>query len=222
MARSPEASGDRTTRLRVWLDRLRAGDADARDRLIEAAAARLRILAHDMLSGDRVRHWEETDDVLQDALVGLHKSLANVRPESVRHFLRIAALHIRRAILNMARHYYGPNGMATHHAAPARPTSGTRPSDHLHPVDDSTPSKQAIRAEAWLRVHKAIDRLADDLRETTELLWLHGLGQLEVAGLLGISERTVRRRWQRARLQLADALDDADRDAAHRSNGLDV
>jgi DNA-directed RNA polymerase specialized sigma24 family protein len=39
------------------------------------------------------------------------------------------------------------------------------------------------------------------------LLYYHGMSQIEAAAVLGVSDKTVRRRWQRARLALADALD---------------
>lgn len=204
--RSSHPPVDRTTQLQAWIDLLNSGDNTARERLIEAAAARLRTLAHGMLSGDRLRLWEETDDVLQDALVQLHKSLADVRPETVRDFLRLAAFHIRRALLNMARRYFGPQGIAANQAARGPRPSRADFSWTDHPAHDSTPSALVGRAEQWLRVQEAVGRLPDDEREVTELLWFHGLAQGEAAGVLDISERTVRRRWQRARLQLSDAL----------------
>ncbi|MBL8798147.1 MAG: helix-turn-helix domain-containing protein, partial [Planctomycetia bacterium] len=39
-----------------------------------------------------------------------------------------------------------------------------------------------------------------------DLLFYQGLSQAEAAALLNVSERTVKRRWQSARLQLHDAL----------------
>jgi DNA-directed RNA polymerase specialized sigma24 family protein len=38
------------------------------------------------------------------------------------------------------------------------------------------------------------------------LLWYQGLSQAEAAELLQVSERTIKRRWMSARLQLQDAL----------------
>jgi DNA-directed RNA polymerase specialized sigma24 family protein len=42
--------------------------------------------------------------------------------------------------------------------------------------------------------------------EVFELLWYHGLTQKEAAELLGVSEWTLKRRWQEARIALAQAL----------------
>jgi predicted DNA-binding protein (UPF0251 family) len=40
------------------------------------------------------------------------------------------------------------------------------------------------------------------------MLWYQGLTQAEAAGLLGLSERTVARRWVVARMKVCDALGD--------------
>ena len=57
---------------RCRLDRLRACDASARDELLNLAYHRLSRLAHKMLCGyPGVRRWEQTDDVLQNAMVRL-------------------------------------------------------------------------------------------------------------------------------------------------------
>jgi RNA polymerase sigma-70 factor (ECF subfamily) len=43
-------------------------------------------------------------------------------------------------------------------------------------------------------------------RELFDLLWYQGLNQTEAADLLGVCVRTVKRRWQSARLLLGRAL----------------
>src|SRR4051812_5055816 len=59
-----------TQQLQAWLARLRAGDATARDELLRCVSARLTALARRMMrSFPTVRHWEQTDDVLQNAVV---------------------------------------------------------------------------------------------------------------------------------------------------------
>ena len=39
-----------------------------------------------------------------------------------------------------------------------------------------------------------------------DLLWYQGMSQAEAAASLGVSERTVNRRWLSARLHLCDAV----------------
>jgi RNA polymerase sigma factor (TIGR02999 family) len=51
-----------------------------------------------------------------------------------------------------------------------------------------------------------LDRVDKRLGQIVELRFFAGLSQSEVAGLLGVSERTVERDWLKARLVLLEAL----------------
>jgi RNA polymerase sigma factor (sigma-70 family) len=203
---SAPVNADHSTQLQVWIDRVCQGDLAAREELIAATCERLRKLAHGMLARDRVRRWEQTDDVLQQALVRVHRELANVQPKTVREYLHFAGFHIRRVLIELARHYYRPHGLgANHHSTGHGDTDRS-----AEPFDTSdgglSPSQEACRAERWIELHEQIEQLPADEQEVVELLWCHELTQPQAADLLGIDVRTVRRRWQRARLRLFDAL----------------
>ena len=60
--------------------------------------------------------------------------------------------------------------------------------------------------EAWTAVHKQVEKLPDEEKEVFDLLWYQELSQADVAELLNISTRTVKRRWASARLMLHEAL----------------
>src|ERR1700722_6951882 len=97
-------SGHTTTELQRWLDLLRAGDEQGRTKLLDHACERLRKLCRRMLRGyPLVRRWEQTDDVLQNAMLRLYRALLDVHPESLRHFYNLAAQQIRRELLDLAR-----------------------------------------------------------------------------------------------------------------------
>ncbi|HJZ92210.1 MAG TPA: hypothetical protein VKE40_15145, partial [Gemmataceae bacterium] len=71
----------RTTELRDLLGRVVARDGAARDELVRRTAANLERLAHKMMADyPGVRRWEQTDDVLQRALVRLFRALEQVTP----------------------------------------------------------------------------------------------------------------------------------------------
>ena len=115
MLNSPPAN---TLHLHRWVDRLHAGDSTAGDELLRAVAFRLEGLARRMLRGHpAVRRWADTDDVLQNALLRLLRALRTVRPDSMRSFYGLAAEQIRRELLDLARHFYGPQGVGTNCAA---------------------------------------------------------------------------------------------------------
>src|SRR4051794_40935927 len=87
--------------------RMRQGDVAARDRLLERAAGRLRQLAGRMLDTfPNLRRWEETDDVLQNSLLRLCRALEAVQVESLAHFYNLAALQIRRELLDLVKHHF--------------------------------------------------------------------------------------------------------------------
>jgi RNA polymerase sigma-70 factor (ECF subfamily) len=183
-----------TTNLRGWLQRMQDGDAAARDELLHHARDRLERLTRKMLQDfPGVKRWEQTDDVLQNSLQRLLRALGEVRPDSTRTFFALAALQIRRELLDLVKHYYGPLGPGAHHDS------------HVPDRADSTPGP-ALLAE-WCEVHRLIERLPEKEREVVDLLYYQGLRQAEAAALLEVSVRTVQNRWQSALLHLHDLLD---------------
>jgi RNA polymerase sigma-70 factor (ECF subfamily) len=193
-----------TLLIQSYLDRLRDGDETARGELLECASERLRGLARKMLRAyPRVHRWEETDDVLQNAALRLHRTLGQIAPATPRDFFRVAALNIRRELLDLAKHYFGPHGHGANHASggPADSSAGA-----TEPADRGDLSTEPSRLAVWGEFHEQIGALPDEEREVFDLLWYQGLSQAEAAELLGVSERTIKRRWQSARLRLHEAL----------------
>jgi len=195
-----------TLHIQACLDRIRGGDEAARGELLGCACERLRNLARKMLKGyPNVHRWEQTDDVLQNAGIRLHRTLQQMPVQTPLDFFRLAALNIRRELLDLAKHYYGPQGQGAHHATwgPGDP-SATGPDSGAAPHD---PSDDPARLAAWGEFHEQIGALPDEEREVFDLIWYQGLSQAETAELLNVSERTIKRRWQAARLKLHEALE---------------
>ncbi len=184
------------------LDSLRAGHPDAAQRLIEHTCERLRLIARRMLRRfPRVRRWEETDDVFCEALSRLSRSLESVRPESARHFYNLAATQLRRVLIDFARRYDGPEGMGAHHDTAAGGTDMNAPPKY-EPADSHGEPGSLLE---WTEFHQAVEALPDEEREVFDLLWYQQLTQEQAAELLGVTTRTIRRRWQDARFKLYKA-----------------
>jgi RNA polymerase sigma factor (sigma-70 family) len=197
----------RTLQFQMRIDRLRAGDTSARDELLTLACERLGRLARKMLKGyPRVRRWEETGDVLQNATLRLGRALDEVAPATTADFFRLAALQIRRELIDLARHYYGPQGEGANHA-----TAGASPrpaGDDTEPAyEPAAKTDDPSRLASWAEFHRQVEVLPTEEREAFDLLWYQGLSQAEASELLGVSERTVKRRWQAARSSLYRAMD---------------
>jgi len=188
------------TEARALLERLRDGDRSARDRLIALAQGRFVAFALAMLRRyPHVRRWEQTDDLLQAALVRLHRSLIQVQPESVRHFDDLAATQIRRELIDLARRYQGPEGPGAHHH-----TDGADPGGRLAQIP--APTGQPESLEEWAAFHETVDRLPEEERQVMDLLWNRGLTHAQAAEALGMATKTIQRRWAAARLAIRDAL----------------
>jgi RNA polymerase sigma-70 factor (ECF subfamily) len=187
--------GETTLHIQACLMRLQAGDATALDELLERAMQRLKHMASKIF-GDfsGLKRWVGSDDVLQNATIRLQRALAATPPESPLHFFRLAAAQIRRELKDLARHYHGPEGAGENEASQAE--------DAPAPAAQGQSTLDPARLAEWTELHDKIATLPDEEREVFELLWYHGLSQQEAADLLGTSLRTVKRRWQRARMLL--------------------
>ena len=60
--------------------------------------------------------------------------------------------------------------------------------------------------DRWTALHEAVDRLPADRREVFDLTFYHGWTQSQIAELLGVSDRQVRRLWIDACLRLKEAV----------------
>jgi RNA polymerase sigma factor (sigma-70 family) len=179
-----------TLQLHGFVERWQAGDRAAADELLRGLGSRLHHLTRQMLRHfPNVRCWAETADVCQGSLLRLLNSLKKVRPASTRDFVNLAAVHIRRELLDLARHFAG-RGQAPLAAA----------ADLADGKGDGT--AQAAALESWCRFHEAVEQLPGEQREVVGLMFYHGYTQVQVAELLRMSERTVRRHWVAACLRL--------------------
>lgn len=193
----------------VWADwekRHHDGDPHAVDELLRRTGRRLEALARKMLRGyPKVRRWEQTADVLQEALLRLDRALRQAPPNDARHFFNLATVQIRRTLLDLARRYRGPMSLAANYDSAFA---------HVKRLGETLPQqvggREPVSLEDWSAFHEAVGELPDDEREVFQLTWYQGLTQLETAKLMEVDERTVRRYWLSAKLKLARRLKEND------------
>jgi RNA polymerase sigma factor (TIGR02999 family) len=110
------------------------------------------------------------------------------------HFLRYAGRAMRSVIVDFAR----------------RRQADRRGGGALHvSASPEIPDLAASGEEQIMRVDEALDQLArldQRLAQVVEMRYFAGMTESEIARALGITERTVRRDWEKARLLLAQAL----------------
>ena len=213
-------SDKKTRQVEDCIHRLKEGDESARDELVAVAYEQLLRLTRKIGSRyPHVKRWEDTQDIANKAYIRLQRALTTVELNDAQHFYRLAALKIRQELIDLARHYYGEQGMGRHHATVERfsPESSAPPMLHYDQADDTHDPQ---RIADWAELHTCVEQLSQTSREIFDLLYYDDKSQQQAADLLGVSERTVRQRWRRAKIDLGRLLrgdpEDLSRDSTPR------
>jgi RNA polymerase sigma factor (TIGR02999 family) len=175
------------------IHRAQQGDSAAADALFTATYQQLRRLA-------RARLRVSGRDAVLDTTALVHESYLRLA-EGQRlqlndrlHFLRYAGRAMRSVIVDFAR----------------RQQADRRGGGALHvSANPDIPDLTAAGEEQIMRVDEALKQLAQldqRLAQVVEMRYFAGMTESEIAQALGVTERTVRRDWEKARLLLAQAL----------------
>lgn len=126
-------------------------------------------------------------------------ALADTVPDSPRGLMGLMATQIQRELIDLARKHSGPMSYAANHGTNVR-----RDRDgEIFVVDELADPEDAgveeIPIDRWEQFHVAVEALPDEQREVFKLVWYLGLDQQAAADALGMSLRTLARRWQEAR-----------------------
>ncbi len=167
------------------LEVFEGGDRDALDRLLPLVYDELRRIAHRELQRERPDHTLTTTDVVHEAYLKLIDHQRVTSGEQVR-FLAVAATAVRRALVEHARRRDA-----------AKRGGGQRPvtlDEEAFAVDGGS--------EDLLSLDEALTRLAaldERLARVVECRYFGGLTEDETAAALGVTARTVRRDWVKAK-----------------------
>lgn len=82
------------------LEKVRAGDPEAKDVLLREAHDRVLGMAHDMV---RPYPEIEAEDVLQEAFLKLHSAVDDLPSSEVSGFLNLCGMIVRQVLLDMRR-----------------------------------------------------------------------------------------------------------------------
>lgn len=209
-------SGVTTMAVDHCLKRLQAGDKSALDELAARSYDRVRLIAQRQLRRfPGLIRFVETQDVLHDALAKLHQRLQQRQPENAREFFRWTSRQIRDHLVDLLRHFYGRRSSregSPHGGRAGQVASLDAISDEgFHPHSDTY---DAAKVQELAEFHEAASGLPEELREVFDLIFYHGLTQEQAAEIVGVSDRTIRTRWQKARRALAPYMsqDEADQE----------
>lgn len=174
------------------------GDDAAAHQLWAEVYDELRRIAHHRLRREREGHTLSTTALVHEAYLKLIDQ-AQVEWENRLHFFAMSSRIMRNILIDYARRRN------------AQKRGGGRP--HLR-LDDA-----AISADMSARVFLALDealkqltKIDERLGQVVEYRFFGGMQEKEIADLLGVSKRTVRRDWRKAKAWLARALAEEEED----------
>src|ERR1700731_3812588 len=174
------------------LGRMQGGDRDARDALFTAAYTELHGLAQARLRHGGRNALLDTTGLVHESYLRFARA-GELRAEDRRAFFAYASQVMRSVILNSVRERI------------ARKRGGNPQSSEA----SGSPAGDLAGDQTVLDVHEALKDLeqADPrLAQVAEMRYFGGYSEKEIAETLEITERTVQRDWEKARLILAAAL----------------
>jgi RNA polymerase sigma factor (TIGR02999 family) len=175
------------------IHRARDGDARASAELFDALYGDLRRLARARLRQRRRGTLLDTTSLVHESYLRLSNS-GQVRMEDRAHFLAYASHVMRSVMVDFAR----------------RRMRLRRGGDlQRAPLTENAAQSDDEAALEIIRVHEALADLAqygERLVQVVEMRYFAGMTDEQIAQSLGVTDRTVRRDWEKARLLLAESL----------------
>ncbi len=175
------------------IQRAQDGDPDALRRVFDTTYHDLRRMARARLNTGSRGTMLDTTSLVHESFLRFANA-GELRVNDRAHFFRYAGHVMRSVIVDLAR------------ARVAERRGGDAP--HVT-LNTALGEGLAQGEDEILRVHDALEELAKhDARmvQVVELRYFSGLTETEIATVLGVTDRTVRRDWEKARLFLAQAL----------------
>jgi RNA polymerase sporulation-specific sigma factor len=183
------------------------GDATAYDRIVRRyyGFVRLKASSYFLAGGD-------SDDLIQEGLVGLYKAVRDYRTDRESSFRNFAELCITRQIITAVktatRNKHTPlNQYISFSASPSSASEGEPTLDEVIPgpsVDD--PVSQVISSEELHALVGCLSTALSDLESRVLSLYLDGRSYEEIAGRLDCDAKTVDNALQRVKRKVGAHL----------------
>ena len=166
----------------------------ARTRLEKAARL---VIRHN----PKLERWVHPDDIVQEVLLRMVKACEKIDITDRSHLFHLMLTQLRRVIIDSYRTLYGPNGWATKIKSDPRAIDLSQATE-----EDLSRTKfnsgAPITIEEWVDFHESVESLPRFEQDVFEMMYYGGFTSDEVAEILNVSGRTVRRHWRDSRLIL--------------------
>ena len=170
------------------LEHARRGETDALDRIYPRVYDELRGVAERQLRRERPGHTLHPTALVHEAYVKLAGGRLDATDRA--HFLAIAARAMRQVLVDHAR----------------RRSAHKRGGDWYPTTLTDGSASIELQPEEMIALDRALDTLDERQRQVVECRFFGGMEEAEIAEALGVSERTVRRDWVKARAWLYQEL----------------
>jgi RNA polymerase sigma factor (TIGR02999 family) len=167
------------------LESVRAGQPGALDRLLPLVYEELRLLAGRQLGRERADHTLHATALVHEAYLKLAAG-TSLNAIDRAHFLAIAARAMRQVLVEHAR----------------RRNAEKRGGGWQRTTLGDGDSAAEFNPDEMLALDRALAELEPRQREVVEYRFFGGMEEQEIAAVLDVSERTVRRDWVKARAWL--------------------
>lgn len=182
-----------STEISLLLKGLENGDNKALGSLYAELYQELKHLARKQLQNSWGVETISTTALVNEAYLKLNKS-DKLHIENKAHFFALAATAMRQILINYAQQKYAQK----------------RGGDWLQVTyeDMSAPSQHKL--EDLLAINQAVEEIRtidERLAQLIELRFFAGMTESEVSDIFGVTERTLRRNWKKAKALLATILE---------------
>lgn len=170
----------------------RRGESEALATLFSQLYPELRRLAHGRLKKHPASTLLDTTSLVHESYLRFLRA-GQIQVSDRAHFLAYAARVMRSVVVDFARER----------------SAERRGGQEVHIALDTDAAQVPAGEVEIIRVHEALEELAklsERLVQVVEMRYFAGMTEAEIAEALGITERTVRRDWEKARILLASAL----------------
>jgi RNA polymerase sigma-70 factor, ECF subfamily len=195
---------DESPRTRDWLDRLRAGEADALTSLFEHYRPRLRRMV-ELRFDARAAARLDPCDVLQEVYLDVARQVeAYLARGSTTFYVWLRGLAWER-LVKLHRRHLGAACRAVRFEQPIPAESSARLAHQLL-AGGTSPGGGLVREEVRRRVQAALGQLGPDDREVILMREFEGMSNTEVAQALGLTPSGATMRYGRALYRLKERL----------------
>jgi RNA polymerase sigma factor (TIGR02999 family) len=177
--------------VRPLLAAWRSGERAARDRLFQILYGELSQAAAGLLRSERNVSLA-VGDLVHETIIRLI-AVDRIDWQDRAHFMALTSVMMRRVLIEHVR----AKGRAKrqHHKVELQTNLPDAPNADLEEVNDAL---------------EALARIDPERAEIVEMRYFGGMEMADIAEVMGLSESTVKRRWQAARLWLYEALQPQD------------